>query len=359
MTGSEADRGRITINDVADHLALSKGTVSRALNGYDDIAEATRLRVVRAAERLGYRPLSHAQAIRNGRSRALGLVIDHGEHDHHRPFIADFLAGISTAASEADWTLTVATAANMQASLNQLRHLNEDRKADGFIVPRTMIEDPRISYLQSAQIPYVLYGRSETPGAHHYYDIRGEDAMADAVSRLAALGHSRIAFVGGGAHYMYACLRHLGYRDGLARAGIAIDPVLEDSSALDRTSGARATAHLLDLDQPPTAIVFAVDRAALGAWDIARERGLRIGTDLSVVGYDGIAEGAYLDPPLASYDVNNFEAGKTLASILIRVLRGYSGEPIQEYGQAMFLDRGSVGPCPAGDDPAGNSYQVR
>lgn len=99
-TNSSTERPvrRVTISDLADYLNLTKGTVSRALNGYDDIAENTRLRVKRAAEQLNYRPLSHAQAIRTGRVRSLGLVLQVNEHDGHRPFVAEFLAGLSEAA---------------------------------------------------------------------------------------------------------------------------------------------------------------------------------------------------------------------------------------------------------------------
>jgi len=87
-------RGRVTINEVADALHLTKSTVSRALNGYPDISEATQLRVKRMAERMNYQPLSHAQAIKTGRTRSLGFVLQLADHDAQRPFLAEFLAGL-------------------------------------------------------------------------------------------------------------------------------------------------------------------------------------------------------------------------------------------------------------------------
>lgn len=142
-------RRRVTISDVAKHLDLTKGTVSRALNGYGDISESTRLRVRRAADQLGYRPLSHAQAIRTGRVRSLGLVLQVNEHDGHRPFVAEFLSGVSEAASREDWTLTVATAASEEDTLRLLKKIGDDGKADGFILPRTRLDDPRVAFLRS------------------------------------------------------------------------------------------------------------------------------------------------------------------------------------------------------------------
>ena len=88
-------RRRVTIADVAERLGVTKSTVSRALNGYPDIAEGTRIRIARTAERMGYRPLTHAQAIRTGRTRSLGLVLQIDGEDSARPFLAEFIAGLT------------------------------------------------------------------------------------------------------------------------------------------------------------------------------------------------------------------------------------------------------------------------
>ena len=127
-----ASRARVKISDVAEALGMTKGTVSRALNGYPDIAEATRLRVRRKAEAMGYRPLAQAQGIRTGRTRTLGLVLQTDKPGAERPFISDFLAGITSAASAENWTLTVATSAGGDAMLTTMERLVQERKSDGF-----------------------------------------------------------------------------------------------------------------------------------------------------------------------------------------------------------------------------------
>ena len=108
---------RVTISDVADALGVAKGTVSRALNNYPDISESTRRRVQRTADAMGYRPLAQAQAIRTGRSRAIGLVLQNDIVGAQRPFLSDFLAGVSKTASEASWTITVAMSAGGEEML--------------------------------------------------------------------------------------------------------------------------------------------------------------------------------------------------------------------------------------------------
>lgn len=339
---------RVRIVDLAEHLDLTKGTVSRALNGYSDISESTRLRVQKAADRLGYRPLSHAQAIRTGRVRSIGLVLQVNEHDGHRPFVADFLAGLSEAASREDWTLTVATASGDDDTQRTIERLIDERKADGFILPRTKLDDPRIAFLREQGFPFVLYGRTGDPTGCAWFDIESEAAMEEAVLRLADLGHRRIGFIPGAEGYTYSRLRLEGFLAGLIKAGLPEDAALIAPGAVARSDGAAATRWLLDQDDPATAVIAAVDHAALGVYDVARERGLTVGRDISVISYDGIPEGTMIEPPLSTFMVDIRQAGVRLAETLIKLCRGEPPETLRALARATFLDRASYGP-PGGD----------
>lgn len=337
-------RRRVTIADVARDLGVTKSTVSRALNGYPDIAETTRLRISRAADRLGYRPLAHAQAIRTGRVRSLGLVLQIDDEDSARPFLADFIAGVTQAASAENWTITIATAPTEAQVRETLSRLVEEQKADGFILPRTLLKDGRVETLRAQNVPFIMFGRTEDPTGCAWYDIKGEDAMRAATTRLASLGHTRIAHVPGGAEYTYSRLRIGGYRDGLAAAGLPFDPDLIVGPAMTRREGKAQTRRLLAQPLPPTAIVFAVDRAALGAYAAVQDLGLRIGADLSVIAYDGIPEGAYANPGLTTFAVNSRQAGERLARLLIERIRGTAPEDLRELAPATLVERGSDRP---------------
>lgn len=339
---------RVTISDVSNALGLTKSTVSRALNGYDDIAEGTRRRVARMAEKMGYIPLSHAQAIKTGRTRSLGFVIQTADHDAHRPFLAEFLAGISHAASAEGWTLTVAASDSEAGTVETMRALWRDRKADGFILPRSMIADRRAEALELARIPYVIFGRTDRATPCAWFDYLGEEAMRRGVIHLAELGHRRIAYVGGGKPYYYTGLRREGFLAGMSAAGLTADPALMAEGAVTRAEGHAAANKLLSNKKaPPTAFVFAVDMAALGLYDAAAGRGLRIGRDLSVIGYDGRPEGAQVSPPLSTFAADAGHAGEALAKLLIRRVRGEGLAALQVAEPAEFLDRGSAGPCRA------------
>ncbi|WP_299284431.1 substrate-binding domain-containing protein [uncultured Tateyamaria sp.] len=335
---------RVTISDMAKALGLTKSTVSRALNGYPDIAESTRLRVAKMARRLNYQPLSYAQAVKTGRTRSLGLVLQLSDHDAQRPFLAEFLAGLSAGASREGYTMTVASADTHDTLIETFRTLTRDGKADGFILPRAMVNDPRARILSERGVPFVLYGRQQDPTGCAWFDVRGEDAMRDAVAHLATLGHRRIGFINGRTIYSYAALRLSGFKSGMAACDLPVAPELIVENAVTRDDGAAAAAQLLDHPDPPTAIVCAVDYAALGAYRAAAERGLTIGTDLSIVAYDGTQDGAQAQPPLTTFSVDNRAAGERLATLLIRRVRGEALETLRETISADFVCRMSTGP---------------
>jgi LacI family transcriptional regulator len=334
-------RRRVRIADVAAAAGVTKGTVSRALNNHPDIAEMTSARIKLAAERLGYVPLGTAQAIRTGRCRAIGLVLETDEHDAHRPFLTDFLAGLSEGAASEAWTLTVATAP-AGASLETYRRLIDERKADGFVLPRTRWTDPRVAMLRAAGAPFVLFGRHGDLTDCAWFDVDGGAAMRAAAEMLVARGHERFAYVGGHPDYTYSAIREGGLRRGLRAAGLDLPEEMVRHGALDRVQGAAAARSLLDAAAPPTAIVYALDSAALGAWKAAGERGMVVGRDLAVIGYDGDPEGAHADPPLATWSVDWRHAGARLADLLIRRVRGEDPETLRETMAATFLDRGSA-----------------
>ncbi|MEL6584946.1 MAG: LacI family DNA-binding transcriptional regulator, partial [Pseudomonadota bacterium] len=335
---------RVTISDVSAALGLTKGTVSRALNGYADISESTRKRVSATAQRMGYRPLSSAQSIKTGRARTLGLVIQLSEHDAHRPFLAEFLGGISETASAEDWTLSVATSNSDSDTLKKMDDLIASRKADGFILPRTKTFDERMKHLQKAGVPYVLFGRTGSAEDSAWFDISGENAMRDAVLHLAQLGHTRFAFVNGARVYNYSRLREEGFRAGMAQAGLRTDEELFAYDCVTEEDGAAAALRMLSHPNPPTAFVFAVDRAALGLYRTAAQLGLRVGDDVSVIAYDGTTAGANAEPPLSTFAVDIRGAGQQLAKMLIARINGTPPTALREVVDAQFLDRGSAGP---------------
>lgn len=343
-SGNQHIMKRVKIVDLAHSLSLSKGTVSRALNDYPDISESTKVRVRKQAKIMGYVPLSSAQAIKTGRVRALGFILRIDSHDSAHAFLTDFLDGLSRSAGVRNWTLTVATATSDEDELQTFRRLVAERKVDGFILSRSMVNDMRVEMLSAERIPFILYGRTQSEKTYSYFDILGETAMEDAVMRLAKLGHKRIGFIKALYGFNYADLRQQGYIDGLKKANIEFDPELMIEGGLTIERGAEATKLLLNIAKPPTAIVYALDATALGAYQVAQNYKLSIGKDLSIIGYDGISQGHYATPGLSTFKVDTRHAGERLATMLIDQIRGEDIEQLHETVKANFVSRGSDGP---------------
>ena len=335
---------RVTINDLAEQLGLTKGTVSKALNEYAEIGENTKRRVKRKAAEMNYRPLAHAQAIRTGRTRSIGLVLQADVYDGQRPFLADFLAGVSQTASGENWTLTVATPATENGVLLTLRRLIDERKADGFILPRTKVSDPRIKLLRAEGIPFVMFGRTKDQTGCAWYDVLGEEAIRQAVLRLSKLGHQKIGFVNSDLKYNFADLRLQGFKDGIQSSGLKLYNELIVDGVMTGNAGRAATINLISMPLPPTAIVYATDATALGAYEAATELNLNIGKEISIIAYDGVPEGAFVKPSLSTFKVDTSKAGARLTALLIKRIRGTSAEELRETDAAVFQPGASEGP---------------
>ena len=311
---------RVTIQALAKELGLSKSTVSRALNDYPDISIDTKRRVSEVALKMGYHPSSQARGLRSGKTHTIGLVLDMDSGNTHRPFLSDFLDGISGYLSERNWTLSVATAVGMAGMVATHRKLLLDHKVDGFIVPRNHQVDGRLQLLSEAHVPFAVYGRCDAHKSIPCFDILSEDAMREAVKRLADFGHRRIAFIGGHADANYQVIRLAGFQQGMLESQLDYDAELSTRFAVTEEEGRQAAEALWNSPVPPTAIVCAMDRAALGACQAARDLGLHLASDVSVIGYDGIPEGQYAKSKLTSFAVDNKHAGETLARLLLNTI---------------------------------------
>ncbi len=338
------DRGSVTIEDVARHVGVAKGTVSRVLNNYTDISQATRDRILKAVKDLGYHPSSTARSLKRGRQDTLGIVIPVGQGRGADPFLSEFIDGVARALDELDYDLLITTSHSADHVLETHERLIARRKVDGFILTRTEVDDPRVSFLLSRNVPFVAHGRTGHSRQYSWFDIDNEAAFVEGVEHLVKLGHRRIGFIGGPEDLNFARQRIAGYQLGLKNTGIDTDAELATVQALGEQGGVDGARQLLSLDRPPTAILCVTDAVAIGAMKHCRERGLAVGSDVTIIGYDGLPVGAYVDPPLTTFSQSTQAAGGQIARMLIDVIENNKAEPRQELAHAELLKRASDGP---------------
>ena len=338
-------RRRVTINDVAQHLGIAKGTVSRALNGYGDVSETLRQRVRAAAQELGYKPSSLARRLTRGSADTIGMVLIVGGPQLYDPFLSQFLDGASSSLRRRGRDLLVSTAPSTEAAVPEFEALAQLRKVDGFLLTRTESKDPRVLFLQEKGLPFVTHGRVEGENSHPWFDIDNEAAMIEAVDQLSALGHERIGLIAAPSRLNFGRLRLRGFRRGIALAGLDTgDLPIETVTTVDSESGRQAAIRLLRDPMPPTALVCMTDVLAIGAYAAARDLRLRVGRDISVIGYDGLPTGGFLDPPLSTFDQAPGDYGGYVADMLLDLIDGDTTDHPGRLERARFAARGSHGP---------------
>ncbi len=169
-------RPSITIEQIAQHLGLAKGTVSRVLKNYSDISSATRDRTLAAIDELGYRPSSTARRLKSGRVETVGIVLPVSTTPISDPVLAEFLDGVSEALGRHDMDLLVTTARDPTDAAVVFERLIAAAKVDGYIVTRTLTDDPRISFLVRFDIPFFAHGRTAGPSGYAWLDVDNEGA---------------------------------------------------------------------------------------------------------------------------------------------------------------------------------------
>jgi len=315
--------GTVTLKDLAAKLGLSITTVSRALTGYSDVAEATRQRVLQAAEEMGYVPDVTARRLQKGRTDTIGFVIPTHGPRFSDPFFSELLAGIGNEAARANFDLLVSTRPpDTQEERAVYRRMAEGRLVDGLLVVRTRVKDDRIAYLSELGFPFVAFGRSDLNLDFCYVDENGFRGMELVGQHLIELGHRRLAYISAPDNLMFYADRRAGFESALQRHGLSLPPQYSVVSDLTQHGGVAAMNQLLDLSPPPTAVAAFNDLMALGAISAAQKRGLVVGKDVAITGFDDIPLAEHSHPSLTTVHQPVYVIGCRICNMLIQLVQG-------------------------------------
>ncbi|MBK8438103.1 MAG: substrate-binding domain-containing protein [Rhodobacter sp.] len=340
----------MNLKELALILGLSPTTVSRALNGYPEVNEATRERVVAAAKRHNYRPNTRAIRLATGRAMAVGHVIPVAtRHEIVNPIFADFIAGAGETYSRNDYDMVLSVVPDADEAATY-RALRSKGNVDGVILHGPRLNDPRIPLLHEIGLPFVVHGRStgtETP--YPWVDVNNRRAFQRATEFLLDLGHRRIALVNGLEFMDFAVRRRTGYLDALAARGIIADPALMTSGEMTEIAGHRAGLQMLARPDPPTAFLAASMISGMGVRRAIEEKGLVMGRDISVIIHDD--DLSYMkngeDVPIFTATRSSVrEAGRIAAEMLLDLINRPDGQVPQRLLEADLIIGQSTGPAP-------------
>lgn len=318
----------ITLKDIAKKVGKSVTTVSRALDDYDDVSPETKALVRRVAAEMGYTPSTLGQRLQKQRSETVGLVLPTFGPRFSDPFFSEFIAGVGNQAAQAGYDLLVSTRSPGEQELQAYRQNVQGRQVDGFILVRTRRKDPRIDYLREIGFPFVSFGRTEGDLDFPFVDEDGEHGMCTLAAHLVEQGHRRIAWISGPSDLMFSHYRTLGLQAGLRKHGLTLDPDLVQEGDLTQGGGFTKANALLDVADPPTAIAACNDLMAIGALSAAQERGLQVGEQIAITGFDDIPMAEFCHPPLTTLHQPIYRIGERVCEMLIQTILG---EKLSQY----------------------------
>lgn len=341
----------MNLKELSTQLGLSQTTVSRALNGYPEVSEATRLRVRQAAERFNYAPSTRAKGLATGKALSIGHVIPmSSQHEMVNPIFGDFIAGAGEVYARNGYEMTLSILDQSQTEEDVYRGMHSRRSVDGVVVHGPQMEDKRIPLLQSIGLPFVVHGRaSGVDSAYSWIDVNNRRAFQRATDFLIDLGHSRIALLNGLEHMDFAFRRRAGFEDAMKGRSLNIDADLMISFEMTEDNGYVASGRMLDSSDAPTAFVCSSMIVAMGARRAVEERGLTLGRDVSIVTHDDNL--SYLqnggDVPIFTATRSSVrEAGRRVADLLLEQIASPLAPPQHRLLEAELMVGQSTGPAP-------------
>ncbi|MFY1700827.1 LacI family DNA-binding transcriptional regulator [Micromonospora sp. WMMA1923] len=333
---------RPTIADVARRAGVSKGAVSYALNGQPGVSEATRQRILAIATEIGFSPSSAARALSGATAEAVGMALCRPARTLGiEPFFMELISGVEAELSARSYALTLQVVADPDAEIAVYRRWWAERRVDGVLVCDLRTDDRRVPALRKLQLPAVVIGGPGYTGglAHVWSDDAA--ALVETVEYLVALGHRRIARVGGLPSLLHTRTRTEAFEQVCRRLGLTDAATV--SSDYTGEEGARATRRLLSSATRPTAVIYDNDVMAIAGLSVAQEMGLAVPADVSIVAWDDSPLCKLVHPPLTALGRDIPALGAYAARQLLAVIAGRPGTGVQDE-TARLTPRGSTAP---------------
>ncbi|MFE6283895.1 LacI family DNA-binding transcriptional regulator [Streptomyces sp. NPDC057877] len=342
-----------TMADVARSAGVSVATVSHVLNGTRPVLPRTRQAVLDAIDELGYTPNTLARSLVTSRTRSIGLAVSAISN----PYFTEILQGVEASALESGYSLLIADPHDDPRHERKVVQLLHERRVDGMIVAPSAEPRELLAYLGRHKVPTVLLDRlvdAAADGAPRFDQVCAENAEPTArlVTHLAGLGHRRIALVAGLAGLSTTSERISGYRHGLAAAGLPVDERLVVHGDSEAAGAERATAALLSLAAPPTALVTANNAMTIGALRALRDHGLAVPGDIALCCFDDFAWADLFSPRLTAVAQPSKELGALAVRVLLERLAAPDRPTRTVRLPCAFVHRTSCG-CPDQPPPAG------
>ncbi|MET7392890.1 LacI family DNA-binding transcriptional regulator [Dactylosporangium sp. NPDC005572] len=337
----------MNIGEIARRAGVSRSTVSYALTGKRPVSDATRRRIQAVIDELDYRPNASARALKEGRTRTLGLVIPPASQ-RLTDMQLGFVASVVEAAARADYDVLLSPSGGDHE--RSFERVVTGRRVDGVILMEIRLEDDRVTRLQQVGLPFVTIGRTGQAQDMWWVDVDYAALVWRCVHHLADLGHRNVALVNRSTELVAA-----GYGPGFRALAGFTDAVAErgmaglDVCCADDAPAGEACVERLRSDHPEVTALVTVNEAALPGIQRGLERaGVRVPRDFSVTGVAARHWAEDFRPPLTAAHVPTHDMGAEAVELLLERLAGPAAAPRHRLHAPPVSLRASTGPVPTG-----------
>ncbi|PYE34477.1 LacI family transcriptional regulator [Idiomarina fontislapidosi] len=327
-----------TIYEVSKLAGVSLATVSRVINNNAPVREATRVKVLDAMDKLGYHPNSIAQSLASSRSNSIGIVVS----ELNGPFFGTLLSDIETAFRRAGKHVIIAAGHSDERLEKESIAFLKSRNCDALILHVEAVSDDYLRQLNESGTPFVILNRFVDSLSDRCVTLNNQHGGYLATQHLLRNGHRKIGYISGPMWKNDAEQRYLGHLRALAEYGIESKSSLFYEGDFHELGGVKGVAALLHADAEITAIVCANDEMAAGAVTTAREQGLTLPDDLSIVGFDNVNFSHYMYPKLTTIDYPIGGMGVMAARWVLKHIYQQKLDNIQTVFEPRVIERDSV-----------------
>jgi len=318
----------MSLKAIASTLGLSVTTISRALNGYDDVAQETRLRIEQEARRIGYRPNAVARRLKTGRTNAVGLLFPVTPLPFNDISFVEMMGATAQSLAQYDIDLLI-IADETHDDHRGMQRMLRTHCVDALIVAHTARQDSRLITLQRLGFPFLALGRSDLDQPYAWFDFDNHAGPALAVNHYAGCGLQRFAWLGSHHDQTFVDQRRQGFLDALAQRGLVNNACWQVEPT--RREGYRLTRQMLAQHPQPQVIVTDCNMLGDGAAIALREAGRLTGPQqIVLVVYDGLPADSVVSDPVASIvQATRPDVGQQVAAMAQKLIEGHDVATLQ------------------------------
>jgi LacI family transcriptional regulator len=329
-----------TIYEVSKLAGVSLATVSRVMNSGTRVSEKTREKVTKAMDELNYRPSSIARSLASSCSNSVGILVS----ELHGPIYGEMMSGIEKQLRTGGKHVIIAAGHSDAASERDGIEFLIDRNCDALILHVEAVDDEYLIELAATQHNFILINRYIPQIADNCISLNNRQGGYLATKALLENGHRNIAYISGPLWKVDASDRYLGHQEALAEFGVSWDQGLLSEGNFQEEGGNECMLALLDTNLPFSAVACANDEMAAGAMQAARDRGMAVPNDISVMGFDNVLLAQYMYPKLSTVNYPVKDMGTMAASWILKNIYHANQPDITHVFEPELVWRDSVIP---------------